>query len=75
MNLKGARGVSSPLGEFKLEKGDEFELNEQERKLYLTGVGKLQHIAKDRFELLYPVKELARDRTKPTQGSMRKLKR
>eukprot|EP00969_Alexandrium_andersonii_P129476 5722655-Alexandrium_andersonii.AAC.1 len=66
MNLKGARGVSSPLGEFKLEKGVGKELDEQERRLYSTGVGELQRIAKDLFELLFPVKELARGRTRPT---------
>lgn len=66
-------GVTSPGKEEK--EANEIPTDEDEKRLYMQVVGRVQYMSEDRPDLQYASKELPREMTSPTQGSIMSIKK
>ena len=77
LNLKEAKGVSSPCEEEKRWEDDENReaLTDQEGRKYRELAARANYLAQDRCDIQYAVKELCRGMCTPTKGDVKKLRR
>ena len=72
---KGSKGVSAPGVKTEAEPQDEVELPPEDSTKYWAMVARANYFAQDRTDIAYPVKELCRSASNPTQGDWAALKR
>ena len=75
LGLENCRKIKSPSEKLSIMDDDSDLLDAATSVLYRTCVGKLLFAAKDRVDLAYAAKELARDLKEPRKRSWRRLKR
>ena len=72
--LKSNSGKKTTTGTGAQPKGDEKELDAVAHSQYRSGVGKLQFLKKNRFDMSYAVKGAAHDLARPRTHSEANLK-
>ena len=75
MGLKDGNASVVPGVKIQEEEGDAVELSAEDLSRFRSVAARANFIAQDRPDIRYSVKELCREMSKPTQGSLRKLKK
>ena len=74
LNLRTGKGVTSP-GADDDDDGQEIELSPADASAFRGMAARCNYLSADRTDIMFPVKELCREMSKPTQRSMTRLKR
>jgi hypothetical protein len=74
---QSSKGLDSPFSkeDGKALQGDDEELESGEATKFRAMAARASYIAQDRVDVMFASKEVCRDMSRPTVGSMRKLKR
>ena len=72
LGLQDSKAVRTPYNHESQEDDDE-ELDDSQALRYRACVARLNYLAQDRSDIQYPVKELCRFMSRPTQGDWRNL--
>ena len=75
MGLRGAKGVTTPGTDTAEEDESEDNLEAEETTWFRGLVARANYLGMDRPDIQYAVKEACREMSKPTTGSMRRMKR